>query len=155
MQDIGYVYDPQGNITEVNDEAQQQHYFSGSVLAPKSLYEYDALYRLLKATGREHNSLAQLSHSDFGNNLDLSTAGSQMRAYTQTFTYDELGNMQQVKSVGVWTRDYRYDFGQNNYLQGHDLESNTPSYLYDAHGNMVRMPHLLRLGWDYSEATIC
>ena len=52
LQDISYIYDPVGNIVEMNDAAQQTHYFSNSVVEPKGQYEYDALYRLKEATGR-------------------------------------------------------------------------------------------------------
>ncbi len=88
----------------------------------KSTYEYDALYRLTKASGREHNSLANLSNNDFVNNIIGSEDGTNMRNYTQTYQYDELGKLLQMKSNGVWTQNYRYNFENNNYLLGHDLE---------------------------------
>ncbi|MBN2893108.1 MAG: hypothetical protein JXL97_14660 [Bacteroidales bacterium] len=45
---------PQGNIVYKKDDAQQTIFFNNSVVYPENTYEYDALYRLLKATGREH-----------------------------------------------------------------------------------------------------
>jgi YD repeat-containing protein len=57
LQDIHYTHDPVGNIVEIVDNAQQNHYFSNSVIEPRAMYKYDALYRLTEATGRELASL--------------------------------------------------------------------------------------------------
>eukprot|EP00828_Plagiopyla_frontata_P012883 TRINITY_DN1745_c0_g1_i3.p1 TRINITY_DN1745_c0_g1~~TRINITY_DN1745_c0_g1_i3.p1 ORF type:complete len:327 (+),score=9.63 TRINITY_DN1745_c0_g1_i3:156-1136(+) len=70
-----------------------------------------------------------------------------MQNYTQQYSYDKLGNILQTKSVGKWTRNYYYNFNSNNYLLGHS--ENTTEYTYDAHGNMLTMPHLQAMGWDY------
>ncbi len=48
-----------------------------------------------------------------------------MRNYTQIYQYDELGKLLQMKSNGVWTRNYPYNFENNNYFLGHDLQSIT------------------------------
>jgi YD repeat-containing protein len=54
LQDLNYTYDPVGNITEITDNAQQETFFNGQYISPSQMFEYDALYRLTKATGREH-----------------------------------------------------------------------------------------------------
>ena len=53
LQDLNYTYDPVGNIAQIVDDAQQTVYFNGSVVSPSQKFEYDARYRLTKATGRE------------------------------------------------------------------------------------------------------
>jgi RHS repeat-associated protein len=53
----------------------------------------------------------------------------------------------QHKSIGQWTRDYYYEFKKNNFLIGHDEDKT--DYLYDAHGNMTRMPHLEKIDWNF------
>jgi RHS repeat-associated protein len=150
LQDLNYIYDAVGNIVEQVDNAQQTFYYSNTVIKPKGKYEYDALYRLVKATGRELNSLAMASSSDMVNDIALpNTAANAMQNFTQKYTYDELGNMMQLKSVGQWTRDYFYNFSQNNYLLGHT--DGQTDYTYDAHGNMLSMPHLQAMHWDYND----
>jgi len=52
LQNLRYTYDPIGNITQMQDDAQQTHYFNNAVVKPLSLYEYDAIYQLVRATGR-------------------------------------------------------------------------------------------------------
>jgi RHS repeat-associated protein len=76
-------------------------------------------------------------------------ASNAMQNYTQQFTYDELGNILQMKSVGRWTRDYNYDILHNNYLTGHAPRS--VDYTYDEHGNMLKMPHLQSMHYDYQD----
>ena len=150
LQDIHYTYDPVGNIVEIVDNAQQNHYFSNSVIEPRAMYKYDALYRLTEATGRELASLQLPTHSDFANNIPVPNMGNNaMQNYTQQFTYDELGNILQMKSAGRWTRDYHYDILHNNYLIGHAPRA--VDYTYDEHGNMLSMPHLQSMGWDYKD----
>ena len=43
-----------GNITHIRDDAQQTIYFRNKRVEPSADYTYDALYRLIEATGREH-----------------------------------------------------------------------------------------------------
>ena len=54
LQDLWYTYDPIGNITAIRDDAQQAIYFDNQIVQPRVNYVYDALYRLVEATGREH-----------------------------------------------------------------------------------------------------
>ncbi len=44
-----------------------------------------------------------------------------------------------------------YNFSENNYLHGHDLQSSTDEYTNDAHGNMTSMPHLPEMKYDYAD----
>ncbi len=53
LQQLSYTYDPVGNITEIYDEAYEPVYFRNQRVEPRSRYEYDPLYRLIKASGRE------------------------------------------------------------------------------------------------------
>ncbi|WP_437606631.1 hypothetical protein WMF20_37545 [Sorangium sp. So ce834] len=54
LQNLRYVYDPVGNIVEIGDSAQQTVFFNNDVVSPSAQYVYDAVYRLIEATGREH-----------------------------------------------------------------------------------------------------
>ena len=111
------------------------------------MYKYDALYRLVEATGRELTSLQLPTHEDFANNIAVpNTASNAMQNYTQQYQYDQLGNILQMKSVGNWTRDYFYNTNDNKLL-GHT--NGATEYTYDEHGNITAMPHLTQMNWDY------
>ena len=119
------------------------------MVSPTGLYEYDALYRLIKAQGRELTNLTMASESDFVNTLSVPNAGSNaMQNYTQMFSYDELGNLQTMQSQGRWSRSYIYDNVTNRLLR-HEGTNNV--YTYDAHGNMTSMPHLSSMTWNSSD----
>ncbi|MEQ1506736.1 MAG: toxin TcdB middle/N-terminal domain-containing protein, partial [Myxococcota bacterium] len=53
LQDLGYTYDAAGNPTRITDGAQHASFFANSQVTPDRTFRYDALYRLIQATGRE------------------------------------------------------------------------------------------------------
>ncbi len=61
LQDLQYFYDPVGNITHIQDDADIQNvvYFKNKRVEPSADYIYDAIYRLIEATGREQLGLGQ------------------------------------------------------------------------------------------------
>jgi RHS repeat-associated protein len=187
VQDLHYTYDPAGNITHIRDEAQQTIYFRNQRVEPSNDYTYDALYRLIQATGREHlgqngRPIAH-SHDDAGRVSLLSTDaaglfaptdGNAMGTYIERYVYDAVGNFLQMQHRSTdpahpgWTRQYAYNETslieagkQSNRLSGtqvgNAILATTETYLYDAHGNMVRMPHLggalpePNMHWNYKD----
>ncbi len=100
MQDINYIYDAVGNIVSVRDDVQKTVYFNNSVIQPENLFEYDALYRLVKAQGREYKNLAIPTHVDFVNNLSVPNSDTTaLQNYTHEYTYDKLGNIIEQNSL--------------------------------------------------------
>ena len=94
IQQLLYTYDPVGNITEVEDQAYKPAFFDNGIAEPKSLYEYDALYRLIWATGRE-----TAQGGDAALNGDEPAVGSgfpindqTLQRYEQIYEYDQVGN---------------------------------------------------------------
>ena len=173
LQDLHYFYDPVGNITSIRDDSQQPIFYSGEVVLPNTDYEYDPLYWLRQADGREHrgqniNNLPEhrpaLKPSyDFNDSTRRNLAhphdGQAMRNYTQRYTYDEVGNiltMAHQADGGDWTRHYSYAIN-NNRLESTSLPGDDPlgpyaaKYEYDVHGNMTQMPHLPVMQWDFKD----
>src|SRR5262249_9412018 len=50
LQDLSYEYDPVGNIVQITDAVS----FGNPDVSANGLYEYDAIYQLVTAEGREH-----------------------------------------------------------------------------------------------------
>jgi len=155
LQDLNYIYDPVGNIVEMTDAAQQTIFFNNAVVTPNTKYEYDALYRLLNATGRQMVGLSTPSHADVGISSLPDPTTTALENYTQSYVYDEMGNIEQMihqANSGNWNRYYHYS--TNNYLLSTSSDNNQPGtdeYTYDAHGNMTKMPHLSSMTWDYAD----
>ncbi len=175
VQDLSYTYDAAGNVTRIRDDADTQNviYFRNQRVEPSSDYTYDALYRLTRATGREHlgqnggglNAPSQADATDAPRvGLLHPGDGNAMAAYAESYTYDPAGNlltMAHQVSTGAWTRRYAYaepsrisplEIGNrlsSNSLPGDDADGPySATYQYDAHGSMTRMPHLPRMAWD-------
>ncbi|MDD3280734.1 MAG: hypothetical protein PHC83_04100 [Bacteroidales bacterium] len=137
LQDLNYTYDAVGNITQVTDNAQQTFYFNNTVIAPTGTYTYDALYRLIAATGRELTSIGTPTDVDFVNTIGCpNPAANAMQTYSHSYAYDQLGNM--TNNNGTI---YTYATANN--------QLTLTGYTYDAHGNTLTMPHLTSMGWDY------
>lgn len=164
LQDLNYTFDAIGNIVEMVDDAQQTHFFNNAVVTPTTKYTYDALYRLLTATGREHSGQGQVTNEEFPVNTPMPHANnsSAVETYLQSYEYDALGNILKLvhqAASGNWTRGYHYDTSINNYLLKTSLPGNdvndastyTASYTYDVHGNMLSMPHLSSMQWDFAD----
>ncbi|WP_107669741.1 SpvB/TcaC N-terminal domain-containing protein [Cyanothece sp. BG0011] len=161
LQDLHYIYDPVGNITEIRDDAQQTVYFNNTQILPHNNYTYDALYRLIWAQGREHavqNNL-QRDATDFNPILVIPFPNSPeaLQQYVEEYTYDSVGNILSMRHTGGaferWNRCYQYAEDSNRLLATSRLDDadQFANYTYDTHGNMTTMPHLPLMQWDYQD----
>src|SRR5262249_17824370 len=157
VQALSYTYDPIGNLVDVRDDAQQTVFFSGAVVEPHAAYTYDAVYRLVVATGREHaGQLAPQWEDADRMGQPHPNDGQAMRRYTHRFSYDEVGNLLGIAHVangGGWTRTHEYtDPSAVDQMQpGNRLSTGrvgtgpAEQYSYDGNGNLTAMPHLAGL----------
>ena len=87
-----------------------------------------------------------------------------MRNYTEKYEYDAVGNILSLVHKahgGKWARRYAYDANnktpQNNRLLSTSLPGDSDAapysakYVYDGHGNLIKMPHLARMDWDFKD----
>ncbi|MFO0553350.1 MAG: hypothetical protein U0271_33510 [Polyangiaceae bacterium] len=157
LQDLGYTYDPVGNILETADEAQQTLFFDNLVTTAGAQYEYEASYRLAWASGREHAGTGGDVQRD-NNDLPLRTLphandANAVRPYTQDFAYDAIGNLLSYQHTRVgnssasWTRTYFYVSGTNR-LASNSISGGSATYTHDAHGNITAMPHLSAIAYS-------
>lgn len=165
VQDLSYVYDPAGNITDLRDDAQQTTYFNNTVVEPHADYTYDAIYRLITATGREHIGQVaqpQTSWNDEGRTrLPHPHDGQAMQGYTEQYEYDGVGNFLRLihqATNGNWTRNYAYEEAsliepgkQSNRLSRTNVGATNENYAHDIHGNMMSMSHLSLMRRDFQD----
>lgn len=171
LQDLNYTYDPVGNITAIIDNAQQTIFFRNAMIIPHCFYEYDALYRLVKAQGREHNGqhgTAPGPEDNLRTNLSHPNDGNAMGRYIEYYEYDGVGNILKMRHYNpteaalTWVRQYQYEIYSNRLIGtgGNDAAipyyANAPSglaekYQYNEHGSIKVMPHLKTMDWDFTE----
>ena len=176
LQDLFYTYDPVGNITSIRDDAQQIIFFDNDRIDASNDYHFDAIYRLIGATGREHRGQDLQPDWDdsprMGNPIPNNC--TELQRYAEIYHYDEVGNiLKMIHHLGdnldrpgtvVWNRRYQYHL-ENNRLRSTSMPndpvqpaySNDPAeqytcrYTYDDHGNMTSMPHLPVMIWDFED----
>ena len=176
LQDLRYTYDPVGNPTLVRDHAQQRVFFRNRVVDPSASYRYDALYRLIEATGREHlgQAASGAPHPGLPGATDAPRMGlpqpgdgAAMARFVERYRYDEVGNLLRTahrsadNAEGGWTRDYRYDEPSlldprrhSNRLTGSGptrAASGPQRFSYDEQGNTTAMPDIPELRWDQND----
>jgi len=173
IQDLRYTYDPVGNLTQIADAALKTIFHDGQTLDATATYTYDAIYRLIEATGREHVGQTSVNFEPPpGQNRDYPFAGFEahpndyqaLRGYTERYQYDAAGNFlvfRHVADRGSWTRRYEYnEKSQIEETQNSNRLSRTTvgngvnqieTYSYDIQGNMTSMPHLPTLVWNFED----
>ncbi|MBS1914586.1 MAG: toxin [Bacteroidetes bacterium] len=178
VQDLSYTYDPVGNVTHIHDDADIQNvvYFNNRRVDPSADYIYDAAYRLIEASGREHLGLtggglagaAQPGDSDAPRtNIAHPGDGNAVGTYIERYEYDGVGNilsMNHLVMSGGWRRYYAYTEPSliepsktSNRINSTSLPGDNPAgpysagYTHDEHGNILTMPHLPVMQWDYHD----
>jgi hypothetical protein len=161
-------FDFKGNLLEVTRQLTQTYAasvinwavetLSDEVLIFTQRTEYDALYRLIEARGRENYHATEATDQFEATPFPFPTADLALRNYRQFYTYDAVGNIEQMRHVadrGSWTRNYEYAEENNRLIR---TTTNNPSktveYRYDTHGSMLnlnRTPDEYRLRWDYRD----
>jgi RHS repeat-associated protein len=172
VQSLHYTYDPAGNITHIRDDAQQTVYFLNQRVEPSSDYTYDAIYRLIEATGRELLTGGKSIAPDAFNGFYISPShpgdGNAMSTYFESYFYDAVGNILTLQHRGSdlanpgWKRDYTYNetsqldrTGLSNRLTSTTVGAATETYRYDGsaglHGSITAMSSLPLMQWDYRD----
>jgi RHS repeat-associated protein len=167
IQDLQYTYDPVGNITQIVDAAQATRYGANQRIDPINRYEYDALYRLTSATGKENGATSGAPTHVEGKTPEAACAApdpAALRNYTQRYSYDPVGNIKRMRHVagpiGSWTRDYSYAYEVTGAPPSNRLATTTngsgvvTTYRHDTHGNMLNLanaPAQFDLQWDHRD----
>lgn len=168
LQDLGYTYDLVGNITRIEDRtdgsgilnnpdaavetgALAMRLASGDAMIRR--FEYDALYRLVSATGREHDGPAGLEPwRDTNNPTDVTRA----RAYAERYRYSRTGTLEEMRhqagAAGSFTRLFTAERvageDRNNRLARLSVAGQNFDYSYDAMGNLIDAEASRRHHWD-------
>ncbi|MBX8581092.1 RHS repeat protein [Pseudomonas cichorii] len=150
LQDLIYDYDPVGNVIRVEDLAQPIRYFANQRIEAVSAYQYDTLYQLIEATGRE---LAVANHGPVFPGFQSPADPAQLANYTQTYHYDAGGNLQQLSHVGSQSHSRTLvtaRYSNRSLLVENDQPPSEEDIAaaFDANGNLLQLQTGQELSWD-------
>src|SRR5690606_25839626 len=167
LQDWYYTYDPVGNITHIEDKNIPVVFFDNQKITGVSTYIYDALYRLVEATGRENNEVLNFGTCDNWNDKPFMHSMNPsnpmvIRNYIQRYQYDAVGNILEMKHLatgGNWTRGYEYEANNNRLNRTSIGDNGNPAnytqYQHHAkHVYMEELPHLEKIAWNFKEEVV-
>ena len=121
---------------------------SGNALRRR--FEYDPIYRLLSATGRECDQPPEIAPwEDQPRCTDLTKA----RPYTEQYDYDAMGNMLRLErrnEPGGFTREFTVETA-NNRLRRLQIGQSGYDYAFDASGNMLAEATSRHFEWNHSD----
>ena len=157
LQNTSYTYDPVHNLTRIEDLAQASTITNQQQVQAQSSYTYDAHYRLIQATGREHPALKSFPKNGFSsqpeflnvNNLD------QLQTYTETYHYDLGDNLDQIQhnshgAVGSLTQNLAISKSSNRaVLQEATTNPAKVDTQFDGNGNLKQLDNARNLSWNY------
>ncbi|MFN8397774.1 MAG: SpvB/TcaC N-terminal domain-containing protein [Bacteroidia bacterium] len=156
-QHLFYTYDAGGNITHIRDEAFKVVFNNNQAVEANGDYYYDALNQLVKATGRQHDSiLPNAAYNDSWASPWLNIINPQANAndpsrcskYTQEFSYDDAGNLVQFKHRGTTLRTMAVSPESNRAVLQDNLGTRTVDSFFDRKGNLKEMEHLRAIRWN-------
>jgi RHS repeat-associated protein len=180
LQDFAYDYDLGGNILRIidralgcgvknnpeagleSDPALRALIVSGDALPRR--FEYDAIYRLVSASGRESRNLSRPTpwHDDSersGFNETNHGTPNQANApdltnlYREAYSYDPAGNLLRLNhmtSVSSFVRQFSLVPG-NNRLRSLTVGATEFAYTYDANGNMTDETASRQFSWNHND----
>ncbi|KAG0186701.1 hypothetical protein DFQ28_007421, partial [Apophysomyces sp. BC1034] len=153
QQQLVYAYDPVGNILSVEDRAGAPAFFRNQKVKEKSTYAYDALYQLVRATGREQANVQPGRQPPPW--ITLAPPDKRVK-YTRTYTYDRGGNLTGIQGengASPFTQTMTIERGSNrlkNDVAGWQAGDNVNNFNYDPNGNpgALGAEVLKQLQWD-------
>jgi insecticidal toxin complex protein TccC len=161
IQDIGYQYDPVGNVFQKNIFSEDSVCYANQQVLPISTYLYDALYQLIQGKGREKMGGGSSDSGDCS--IDLSRPAQNdhqaLQNYTEKYNYDTGSNLiktQHTAGNTSWTREMVVSGSSNrsviNNIQGKDNPPTTEQVdqFFDPHGNQIKLQAIHPLQWDYA-----
>jgi RHS repeat-associated protein len=160
-QDCQYDFDLAGNIVNMVDDSPNAG-VGGSTTGLSRDFTYDALYRLLTATGRESGDFANSSTPWKDSFYIPDDSVGATRTYKRTYTYDQLGNILKLNhDAGVantfnrWFNDYdtapTAAYQTSNFATKVKYGSTTITNSFDANGNMIGEGSSRHFEWDYAD----
>ncbi|EQB98743.1 cytotoxic necrotizing factor Rho-activating domain-containing protein [Photorhabdus temperata] len=134
LQHIVYDYDPVGNIIQVDHLHEETRFFNNQQVNPRNSYDYDTLYQLTAARGREQVQQVNPSGQQKDENQRVN--------YQRNYSYDRGNNLIRIRHNGAtqFTRDITVEAGSNRGVaQVDEVSSVRAENSFDACGNLQNL----------------
>lgn len=159
VQNIGYTYDPVGNVTRTRDYTHETIFCDQQMVEALSDYTYNAIYNLLRATGRQHPGIMANTHiTGFKQTLFMPLCQTphpndmeKLQMYKEMYTYDDSGNLTTIRHYAPpgtpsWVRELLIPEKSNR-----AVPVDSPETTYDGNGNMLKLENLRQIRWNYRD----
>lgn len=151
LQRVAYRYDPVGNVIGTANTAKDPQFFRNQKVAAQAEYQYDALYQLKQATGRENAKNVRPGRGA----PTLVSDPYNLVKYTQNYTYDLSGNLTSIEHRGAnsWRTDVVISQRSNRGVVQQDQYPSRPDGVdgitrFDACGNSLQLQQGAMLTWN-------
>ncbi|MEO8290038.1 MAG: SpvB/TcaC N-terminal domain-containing protein [Gaiellaceae bacterium] len=173
LQDVEFAYDPVGNVVSL-DERVPDCGVTGTAHGRDRLvrtFAYDPLYRLTAASGRAckgsgspraiSDALGCGGYLPGVANPTQSNAPELTERYTETYSYDSIGNLLSLAyqaASGNWRRDFgigdkppdEWEKAKSNRLTSLVVSSSTTTFAFDDCGNLASQDLSQKHTWDHA-----
>ena len=148
LQKLSYGYDPVGNISEIADAALPIQHFANQRIEPVRRFTYDTLYQLISATGWE-TAKPSLGPALPGWQGFGPPDASRWCNYTETYYYDEAGNLLQRLHHGAVDDTLTMGVASHS-NRSVKTRTGQPGIdeLFDARGNLLELQPGQALQWN-------
>ncbi len=151
-QQLVYEYDPVGNILSIENQARAPDFFKNEKIESKATYAYDALYQLVRATGREQAGVQQ--SRQLPPLIHVPSSSTRVN-YTHTYTYDQGRNLTEIRGERsnrfTQTLALANDSNRLTQISGiRQADDNINKIEYDINGNLkvLGTGAMQKLAWD-------
>lgn len=155
VQDTWYTFDPVGNLTRCRDYSEEDVFCNNQQVEPVMGYTFDAIYRLINATGRQHIGIQANTHTNgFKQSIYAQLCPSppvndqqQLENYAEKYTYDDSGNLLELNHTAKsasWSRLMNVPASSNR-----AVPADEPADSFDADGNLLQLNNLYGITWNY------
>lgn len=149
LQDLGYGYDPVGNVVAVVNATEPVRHTRGQAVSADHAYGYDAIYQLRNAAARCRAVLPRCGPS--AGTASANDPG-QVEAYTRAYDYDKGGNLGQVRHQAPssqWSLDIAVSGTSNHAVPAAMVQpGHGPDEFFDASGNLLRLDAIASMRYD-------
>lgn len=155
LQDLRYRYDPVGNVLGIEDVSTATRFYKNQRVSANNQYQYDSLYQLIQATGRENDNVLPQGSALPTPLIPIPTDTQQLRNYTRTYGYDRGGNLVRIQHLPAtghgYTREMVVSDRSNRAVAqtaGPALRPADVEGYFDSAGNVKALATGQPLHWD-------